>query len=302
MRWDPDQYLRFAKLRLRPALDLLARVPLAAPQRVVDLGCGIGEITVQLASTWAAATVLGVDSSESMIDRSQTFEANRIRKWADSEEQEPALDSIEYVERLEAYFSEREELERRAKRVRWLHADIADWEPVLGEAPDLIFSNAALHWLPDHETLFPRLLGYLAPGGCLAVQMPQSWGLPSHRLMRETLAEGGVGGVPLGTPTLRAQMERRPVGEAVDYHALLDSRCRSIDIWETVYLQILTGEDPVLEWVQGSSLRPVLEALEPAERRRFLEVYSERLRVAYPSRADGGVPFPFQRLFIVASV
>jgi len=272
MRWDPDQYLRFAALRMQPAQDLLARIPLSAPRRVVDLGCGTGEVTLHLAIHWPQAAVLGVDGSESMLGRAQANDAD----W--------------------------EETKPRVARVEWQQSDIADWAPVPGEAPDLIFSNAALHWLPDHEQRFPRLLGFLAPGGCLAVQMPMSWALPSHRLIRETLAEGGVGGTPLASPALREQVARRPVGAAADYHALLAPRCRSLDIWETVYLQTLYGEDPVLEWVQGSALRPVLAGLEPGERRRFLEVYSERLRVAYPARADGGVLFPFPRLFIVACV
>jgi trans-aconitate 2-methyltransferase len=283
MQWDPDQYRRFAPLRRQPALDLLARVPLAAPQRVVDLGCGPGDITFELVSRWPAAALIGVDDSESMLSR-----ATGGKKWG------PYLQRLDFGEFAISW--------NLNTRVAWQRADIADWEPAPGEAPDLIFSNAALHWLPEHAALLPRLLSMLAPGGCLAVQMPRSWGLSSHRLMRETLDEGGVGGAALGSPGLREQMARKPVGEATDYQALLAPRCRSLDIWETVYMQILTGEDPVLEWVKGSVLRPVLEGLEPADRRRFLEVYRERLRMAYPARADGGVPFPFPRLFIVATV
>jgi trans-aconitate 2-methyltransferase len=121
-------------------------------------------------------------------------------------------------------------------------------------------------------------------------------------LMRETLAEGGVGGAPLGTPELGARMARRPVTAAGDYRALLAPHCRSLDIWETFYMQLLSGEDPVYEWVAGAGLRPILEGLEAAERRRFIQVYRERLRVAYPTGADGRVAYPFERLFIVATV
>jgi trans-aconitate 2-methyltransferase len=302
MPWDPDEYLRFAQLRMRPAQDLLARIPLTAPQRGADLGCGTGEVTLHRAAHWPEAAVLGVDSSASMLGRARV--AQKYGMWPESvlAEGEDAAAIDEYVSWAQAGSTDWEETKERVARVEWHETDIAEWEPAPGAAPDLIFSNAALHWLPDHQRLLPRLLGFLALGGCLAVQMPRSWGLPSHRLIRETLAEGGVGGVPLGSSALREQMARMPVGEAADYQALLAPRCRSLDIWETVYLQTLYGENPVLEWVQGSALRPVLRGLEPAERGRFLDVYGERLRMAYPARSDGGVPFPFQRLFIVATV
>lgn len=282
MDWDPYLYQRFAIMRIQPGLDLLSRVPLSDPRCIVDLGCGPGDLTAELASKWPAGAVLGVDNSAAMLSRSA------LPQWGP------------YLVRLEG--SEQAIAMNEDTRVRWLRADIAEWEPAPGEAPDLIYSNAALHWLPDHEALFPRLLGLLAPEGCLAVQMPQSWSLPSHRLMRETLAEGGVGGAPLGTPALRAQMARRPVAEAEHYRALLAPHCQRVDIWETVYMQLLSGEDPVYDWVAGAGLRPILEGLGPAERRRFVEVYRERLRVAYPAGADGRVPYPFERLFIVACV
>src|SRR5687768_16870263 len=145
-RWDPAQYAKFADQRLRPALELLERVPLAAPAVVYDLGCGTGQVTRLIAERWPAAAVSGLDNSAEMLAQAKA---------------EPGS-------------------------VRWLEADVRDWRPAA--APDLLYANATLHWLDGHHALFPRLLGVLNPGGCLAVQMPQSWPLPSHRLMRETLA------------------------------------------------------------------------------------------------------------------
>jgi trans-aconitate 2-methyltransferase len=184
--------------------------------------------------------------------------------------------------------------------VQWIEADLRNWSPA--EPPDLIYSNATLHWVEGHRDLFPRLAGFLTAGGCLAVQMPLSWGAPSHRLMRETLTRGGPDGNPLGTEELRQSVARDWVEDATVYYDLLTDHARRLDIWETEYLQILEGDDPVLEWMKGSGLRPVLNGLDDGERAHFLAEFARRLRVAYPARADGRTLYPFRRLFIVAIV
>lgn len=189
--------------------------------------------------------------------------------------------------------------ETEGGRVRWIEADIAAWSP--DEPPDLIYANATLHWLDGHQELFPRLVGLLKAGGCLAVQMPLSWDAPSHRLMRETLADGGPGGRSLGTDQLRQAVGRKWVQDAGMYYRLLAGCTRRLDIWETEYLQVLEGDQPVLEWVKGTGLRPILNGLGRHERALFLEKYSRRLRNAYPVLADGRTLYPFRRLFIVAA-
>ncbi len=257
--WNPAQYLKFGGHRLRPALELLDRVPLAAPAVVFDLGCGPGEVTRLLAERWPSAQVYGLDNSPEMLDKAAA---------------EPS-------------------------RVQWIEADLAAWQPA--EAPDLIYANATLHWVPDHQALFPRLLGCVRAGGCLAVQMPLSWDLPSHRLMRATLADGGPHGRPLGTAELRAAVGRRWVEDAAYYYDLLAGRATGLDIWETEYLQVLEGEDPVLEWVKGTGLRPILNGLDAAECDMFLAAYAQTLRETYPMRPDGHTLYPFRRLFIVAT-
>jgi len=184
--------------------------------------------------------------------------------------------------------------ERETTTVEWVHDDAVTWRP--DGAIDLLYSNAALHWLTDHEVLFPRLLGYVAPGGQLAVQMPRSWEGDSHRLMRTTLAELAV-----GPPDLLERYRRRPVYPPQWYAAVLDPLAAALDIWSTTYLQRLNGDDPVLQWVSGTALRPILEELDPADRDRFLGVYRSRLNEAYPQAPDGSTFFPFPRLFIVAT-
>ncbi len=185
-------------------------------------------------------------------------------------------------------------------RVRWVEADIRDWQPE--HPPDLLYSNATLQWVENHHVLFPRLASWLAAGGHLAVQMPMSWDAPSHRLMRDTLTNGGPGGSALGADGLRDAVARNWVEEPQAYYDLLAGCSRSLDIWETKYVQVLEGDDPVLEWVKGTGLRPILNGLGDGERRMFLEEYARRLRVAYPARTDGRTLYPFRRLFIVATV
>ena len=185
-------------------------------------------------------------------------------------------------------------------RVDWVRADIASWKPE--RAPELIYSNAALHWIDDHSALIPRLFDFLAPGGCLAVQMPLSYSMPSHVLMRDTLSNGGVGGSRLGDRALAAGGRAQVGGwTRTSTSTCSRRRRRSLDVWETEYLQRLEGEDPVLEWVKATGLRPILNGLHGAERDRFLEVYRERLRLAYPRRAGGHTLYPFRRLFMVAT-
>ena len=177
-------------------------------------------------------------------------------------------------------------------RARWVHADIAGWAP---EQPcDLIYSNAALHWLPDHAVLFARLLTALRPGGVLAVQMPRNFQAPSHVLLRETAGSGPW------ADRLGAVVRWEPVREPAWYYDLLAGRCASVDIWEAEYLQVLEGADPMLGWVRGSALRPVIEALDTPQYAAFEAAYAGRLREAYPRRSDGRTLFPFRRLFIVA--
>jgi trans-aconitate 2-methyltransferase len=258
--WDPNLYLKFSDHRLRPALELLDRVPLQTPRVIYDLGCGAGQVTRIISERWPAAAVYGLDNSPEMLAQAS----------ADSAE------------------------------IQWIEADLHTWSP--DEPPDLLYSNATLHWVVGHHSLFPQLIEFLKPGGCLAVQMPLSWPAPSHRLMRETLADGGPDGSPLGTEELRQAVARKWVEDAEVYYDLLAAHSSSLDIWETEYLQVLEGKDSVLEWVKGTGLRPILNSLDGEERERFLVEYARRLRQAYPMRADGHTLYPFRRLFIIATV
>jgi trans-aconitate 2-methyltransferase len=253
--WDPTQYLRFTDERLRPALDLLARVPLTAPAHVVDLGCGPGNVTAILRRRFPGAQILGVDGSAAMLEKARLA----------------VPDS------------------------RFIEGDFSHWSPE-DAAPDLIYSNAALHWVGGHETLFPRLAALLAPGGVLAVQMPAMHDAPLRRLQYTVAGHG-----PWAS-TLRGVGSAPPVLEPGAYWDLLRPHVAALDIWETIYLHALQGEDAVGEWASGSSLRPFLDKLPEEQRPEFRRAYADAVRPHYPRLADGTTLLPFRRLFLLARV
>lgn len=263
MAWDPQQYLKFEAERLRPGFDLLAQVGDLPPGAVFELGCGTGTHARAMAERWPDRDIIALDRSREMLAKAASTPA----------------------------------------RVTWIEADIVGWSAPAPAA--LIYSTATLQWLEDHARLFPRLMAELAPGGVLAVQMPRNFDAPSHALMRETAATGpwaerlhpqAVAGS--GQSSL---LRRDPAGPPSFYYDLLSPLAAGgLDIWETEYLHVLEGKDPVLEWVRGSALRPVVAALEPELAQEFEARYAARLRAAYPRRSDGRTLLPFRRIFMVA--
>lgn len=176
--------------------------------------------------------------------------------------------------------------------VAWRRLAIEEWTP---DGPiDLIFSNAALHWVDDHASLMGRLVGWLSHGGVLAIQMPRNFDEPSHTAIAETIAAGAWH--DRLTPLLRY----RPVAHPDWYADLLLPLVSELDLWETVYWQVFEGENPVVNWTSGTVLRPLLAALAPPDQQRFLDEYGARIAAAYPIRSNGVTLFPFRRLFIVA--
>jgi trans-aconitate 2-methyltransferase len=261
--WNPGQYLKFADHRLRPALDLMGRIPLEHPKVVYDLGCGSGNVTRLLADRWPDADVVGMDNSPEMLERAASGDSDTD-----------------------------------VGRVRWQTGDLAGWTP--DSAPSVLYSNAVIQWVPDHAELVPRLWDLLPSGGCLAVQAPLSWDMRSHHLMRETLENCGPGDNPVGSAELRQAVGNRWVQDPDFYYDLLAPDAAHLDVWTTEYQHVLSGDDAVLEWVTGTGLRPILNGLADGEREIYLEEYRGRLNAEYPKRADGVTLYPFRRLFFVA--
>ena len=174
--------------------------------------------------------------------------------------------------------------------VRFVEVDLEEWSP---DAPvDVVFSNATLQWVEDHAAVFPRLLGWLAPAGTLAVQMPANFDQPSHVLMRELAAS------PRWTEEVGGVLRESPVAAPQEYWRML-APYGEIDIWTTEYLQVLEGEDPLTEWVRGTGLRSLLDRLDEDAAAAFVAEYSQMVSRAYPRQDDGFTLFPFRRLFIV---
>ena len=259
-RWDPNQYAKFADERSRPFYELTARVRAEAPHLVLDLGCGNGPLTLALAQRWPDARVVGVDSSQQMLDAAHALDPDG--------------------------------------RVEWIRADLAVWDiDELGARPDVIVTNAVLQWIPNHLKLLPTWVDALAPGGWRALQVPGNFSAPSHRLMREVAARQPRAGELLAAlerggsaePATYQQLLTR-VGCVVDawettYLHLLDRAGEQ--------------SDPVLEWVRSTGLRPVIDLLtDAAERAAFVDAYAAELRQAYP-RTSAGVILPFRRIFPV---
>ena len=251
--WDPDQYRRFAGERGRPFFELIARVGAEAPGYVADLGCGPGNLTAVLAERWPDAEVTGVDSSPEMIAAAEADQAGR--------------------------------------RLSFTLGDLRDWQP--GRPPDVVVSNAALQWVPDHLEVISRWAGLLAAGGWLAFQVPGNYDQPSHVVLRE------LAGSDRWRPLLDGvQLNRQSASPEEYLHLLAQAGCE-VDAWETTYLHVLPGEDAVLEWYRGTGLRPVLTALEPELAAEFAAEYGRRARAAYPP-APYGTVLPFRRVFAVA--
>ncbi|SOH93018.1 trans-aconitate 2-methyltransferase [Monaibacterium marinum] len=249
--WDAGSYDRFRRLRLRPAMDLLAQVPTVPDGDIVDLGCGSGAAATALRKRFPNRRLIGIDRSRTMLEQ---------------------------AEALGIYDTMHE-------------ADIAHWAPT--DPVALIFSNAVLHWLPDHGPLLRRLQSMLVAGGSLAIQMPRQLGRPSHDLIYQTAHAmfperfDGVVPVQVAPPTVLHQML---------------AAFGSVTVWETEYLQHLPASQighPVRIFTQSTAARPVLTELDAADQSAFLTQYDAALLETYPLDRDGCALMPFRRQFAV---
>ncbi len=181
---------------------------------------------------------------------------------------------------------------RRLKTVRWQHADLATW--TAERTPGLLFSNAAVHWLGDHETLLRRWMDMLASGGVLAIQMPRNFTSPSHTIIQQIVETGPW------ADDLHGVRDFNPVARPEIYYDCLADRSAHLDIWETEYVHPLRGENPVYQWISSTTLVPYLSVLNDAARADFLAQCREKIALAYRPRPDGTTLFSFRRLFVVA--
>jgi trans-aconitate 2-methyltransferase len=250
--WDPRTYLTFADHRGRPFHDLIGRIAAREPRRVVDLGCGPGNLTETLAHRWPAATLDALDSSPEMVEAA------------------------------------------RARGIDAHVGDVTEWAPE--PDTDVVVTNAVLQWVPHHTELLRRWARQLPAGAWLAMQVPGNFAAPSHVLTRELAAN------PTWRQTLDgvALREEDAVSTPSEYADLLVDEGCEVDAWETTYTQRLSGEDPVLNWIAGTALRPIRAALDDDRWAEFVSDLTPKLRAAYPMRSDGTTWFEFRRVFVVA--
>lgn len=255
--WDATQYLRFNEQRTQPCRDLTTRVPVNVPARVIDLGCGPGNSTEILRQRWPMASIVALDDSAEMLASAKKIGSS----------------------------------------VQWKRDDISKWAAAESSGTfDVVFSNAALQWVPNHEMLYPRLMQRVSPGGFLAVQMPGDVNAPAHEAMRRLAASS-----KWKTRFPRSGVREWHVLTPGEYYDLVAPSAKSVDLWQTEYLHVLPDAEAIVEWYRGTGLRPFLDALATDEERRdFAADYLAEIRREYLPRRDGRVLFPFRRCFLVA--
>jgi trans-aconitate 2-methyltransferase len=260
MTWSASQYLAFEDERTRPVRDLLAAVPAIEARTAVDIGCGPGNSTEVLAARFPNATVSGFDSSPDMIAAAR----------------------------------------KRLPALQFEVLDLKSWIVPAGAASppdgsiDVALANAVLQWMPDHAAVLPALVAKLAPGGCLAIQVPDNLDEPVQRLMRDIANQDPWRAKLVGADRARVQIE-----SAEWYYRLLRARCGRVDVWRTTYYHPLADANAIVEWFKGTGLRPFIDPLDPPERAAYLARYTERLASLF-SLQSGAVLLPFPRLFMLA--
>lgn len=250
MAWNPEIYNQFKSERFAPFYDLLSLVKTRPGMRVIDLGCGTGELTRKLADALPDSDVLGIDSSEEMLNDSKTFANSHLR-------------------------FERRSIEEQVGR---------------DEKYDLVFSNAAVQWVEGHETLFPKIISMINPGGQLLIQMPAQNHNVSNRLLNE------LAGKEPFSAALQDWTRTSPVLDIEHYARILfENRGRVMTVFEKIYPLVLQDSNALFDWVSGTAMIPYLERLEGEMREAFVTGYKHMLHEKF---AKSPVFYPFKRVIL----
>ena len=249
MPWDPQRYQQFKQERSAPFWDLLALVDIRPGLSVVDLGCGTGELTRQLADHLPDSHVLGIDSSAEMLEKTAAYARPGLR------------------------------------------FETGQIEGVSGQW-DLVFSNAAIQWVEDHQSLLPRLMSLVRPGGQLVVQLPSNHAHPAHRLIIETAREAPF------AQTLNGWTRQPPVLSIEAYAELLYQHGgQEIVVFEKIYPHLLQDADAMADWTSGTALVPYFERLGTELTDAFSQRYRQKLRRQFPGSP---VFYGFRRILFSA--
>ncbi|SKB71339.1 methyltransferase domain-containing protein [Dyadobacter psychrophilus] len=252
MAWNPETYNKFKTERFAPFLDLIALIKIRPDLDVIDLGCGTGELTGKLAELLPGSSVLGIDSSAEMLDDAKAFLNEQVR--FEQNTIEAGIDT----------------------KSKW----------------DLVFSNAAIQWVEDHETLFPSIISNIKPGGQLAVQMPAQHHNVTNQMLLQLSEEDPF------EKDLAGFHRLSPVLNIEDYARILFEKGGSeITVYEKIYPLVLKDSDAVFEWTSGTALLPYVQKLDGENRQRFVNEFKLRLKTKFPGSP---VFYPFKRIIISA--
>ena len=248
--WDSNQYSKFENERTQPSVDLLRRINIV-PKSILDIGCGPGNSTNQLLTFFPNSDILGIDSSDNMLNKaSKTYPNLNFKKCFVPEE----------LETIDNY--------------------------------DLIFSNACLHWIPDHVKLFPKLMTKLNDGGILAVQMPIVQEAMFYKILNKLVATDKWKKL-----SMIHNFHNLSPNQTYD---ILSTISQKVTMWETTYFHIVPSHNSVIEWYKGSGLKPYLDVLSPTEELEFIKELLNMIKLYYPVQSDDSVILKMPRLFFTA--
>ncbi len=248
--WNPNLYLQYNDQRLQPSVDLVSRIQLKNPVKILDYGCGPGNSTQVLRAKWPHADILGTDCSEAMIQKAKASYSG----------------------------------------MNWDQQDITVWEP--DEKQDLVFSNAVIQWIFNHETLIPRLIGMTKTNGAVAFQIPQYDTMPVATIIDEEFHML----YPKSTFSIHSIFEFH---DAPYYYEKFHEQFTRMELWKTSYIHEMKSYGDIVAMIESTGLRPYLEKTEEKKKKVFLDNIMKQLPKFYKQFRNGNVLFPFERLFVI---
>jgi trans-aconitate 2-methyltransferase len=250
--WNPELYLKFDKERTQPSIDIVSKINIETPQKIIDIGCGPGNSTQILKARWPESSILGIDNSESMIARAKSDFPDQKWQLFDAE-----TDTFQ-------------------------------------DTYDIVYSNATIQWIHNHDLLLKNLSHVVNSGGALAIQIPLFFNMP------------------LGKSISKIAQDKRWVHKTrtvdalftilnfAEYYNILSPLFKKIEMWETQYIHIMNSHSSILEMIRGSGLRPYIDRLESNEEKmQFEKAVLDSITSDYKVQKDGKVLFPFDRLFFI---
>ena len=251
--WNPALYLKFDKERIQPSIDLVSRIDVSNPHKIIDIGCGPGNSTQILVQRWPDATIVGADNSPAMIKKASNDYPNQ----------------------------------------KWLLFDAGKDD--IDEKFDIVFSNATIQWIPNHNKLIQRFSGLLNDEGILAVQVPLFFDMALGKSIAEIAEQ------PKWKAASKGVKELFTIHNASYYYEHLSTYFRRIDIWVTDYYHVMESQVAILEMIRSTGLKPYLERIaSDTDKKEFETLILNKIIQDYPSQSNGKALFPFKRLFFLA--